>query len=355
MGRGRRGAVRRQSRPRCSRPRCSAPPWTSSPGWPGDGPALEFAIGTGRVAIPLAARGIPSPGSSCPRRWSTSCGARSPRRSCRSSSATWPPTTVPGQFSLVYLVCNTIGNLRTQDEQVRVLPQRRPAPVARWSLRHRAVGARHAAVPARAVGGAVRGERAARRLRHLRHGHPAGRPRTTTGGEADGSTRYGASNFRYIWPAECDLMARLAGLELEQRCGGLGRRARSPPTARATSRSGASHSTPLTRTSGAAGPLAGSGAPLRVHLRAASAESTFRPSTPSPDVDSIRASASTGRRFRRQLLLHLRPRGRPQGDHHGSRKSLSRSFTTAIAAAVCGDCQLYDRFDGVCSRRGQGG
>jgi hypothetical protein len=34
---------------------------------------------------------------------------------------------------------------------------------------------------------------------------------------ADGSVRYGASNFRYIWPAECDLMARLAGLELEQR------------------------------------------------------------------------------------------------------------------------------------------
>ena len=33
----------------------------------------------------------------------------------------------------------------------------------------------------------------------------------------DGSTRYGAGNFRYIWPAECDLMARLAGLEPEQR------------------------------------------------------------------------------------------------------------------------------------------
>lgn len=34
---------------------------------------------------------------------------------------------------------------------------------------------------------------------------------------ADGSARYGAHNFRYIWPAECDLMAQLAGLELEQR------------------------------------------------------------------------------------------------------------------------------------------
>lgn len=35
--------------------------------------------------------------------------------------------------------------------------------------------------------------------------------------EDDGTVGYGASNFRYIWPAECDPMARLAGLELEQR------------------------------------------------------------------------------------------------------------------------------------------
>jgi hypothetical protein len=33
----------------------------------------------------------------------------------------------------------------------------------------------------------------------------------------DGSVTYGASNFRYAWPAECDLMAQLAGMELERR------------------------------------------------------------------------------------------------------------------------------------------
>ena len=33
----------------------------------------------------------------------------------------------------------------------------------------------------------------------------------------DGSARYGVSNFRYIWPAECDLMAQIAGMELEER------------------------------------------------------------------------------------------------------------------------------------------
>lgn len=33
----------------------------------------------------------------------------------------------------------------------------------------------------------------------------------------DGTVTYGESNFRYIWPNECDLMAQLAGMELEQR------------------------------------------------------------------------------------------------------------------------------------------
>jgi hypothetical protein len=33
----------------------------------------------------------------------------------------------------------------------------------------------------------------------------------------DGTATYGASNFRYVWPAECDLMAQLAGLRLEHR------------------------------------------------------------------------------------------------------------------------------------------
>ena len=35
--------------------------------------------------------------------------------------------------------------------------------------------------------------------------------------QAEGTLRYGAGNFRYIWPAECDLMAQLAGLDLESR------------------------------------------------------------------------------------------------------------------------------------------
>ena len=55
----------------------------------------------------------------------------------------------------------------------------------------------------------------------------------------DGTIRYGASNFRYIWPAECDLMAQLAGLSSSTGWP-TGPRPRSPPTARATSPSGVS-------------------------------------------------------------------------------------------------------------------
>jgi len=41
--------------------------------------------------------------------------------------------------------------------------------------------------------------------------------------QPDGSTRYGAGHFRYLWPSECDLMAQLAGLELEERYAGWDR------------------------------------------------------------------------------------------------------------------------------------
>ena len=84
----------------------------------GTGAALELAIGTGRVAVPLAARGVPVTGIEL----SAAMVAQLRRKV---GEATLPvvvgdmaTTTVPGEFSLVYLVWNTISNLRTQAEQV---------------------------------------------------------------------------------------------------------------------------------------------------------------------------------------------------------------------------------------------
>jgi hypothetical protein len=82
----------------------------------GDGAALEFAIGTGRVAVPLAQRGIKVAGidSSEPmlRR------LREKGTAIEAVEGDMATTRVPGEFSLVYLVFNTIFNLTTQDAQV---------------------------------------------------------------------------------------------------------------------------------------------------------------------------------------------------------------------------------------------
>ena len=84
----------------------------------GDGRALELAVGTGRVAVPLAARGVPVAGIEL----SEPMVGRLRRKV---GEATVPvvvgdmaTTRVPGEFALVYLVFNTLGNLRTQAEQV---------------------------------------------------------------------------------------------------------------------------------------------------------------------------------------------------------------------------------------------
>lgn len=125
-------------------------------------------------------------------------------------------TRVPGEFSLVYLVFNTISNLRTQQEQVECF---------RNAARHLSSGGRFVIelwVPA--IRRMPPGQHAV--PMSLAEGHlifdtyDLATQQCTSHHywrDAGGSTRYGSGNFRYIWPAECDLMAQLAGMELEQR------------------------------------------------------------------------------------------------------------------------------------------
>lgn len=125
-------------------------------------------------------------------------------------------TAVPGEFSLVYLVWNGISNLRTQREQVECF---------RNAARHLRPGGRFVielwVPPVRRLPPGQLAAPMAVDDGHLvfdtydltsQHGtsHHYWR-------EADGTTRYGSSRFRYIWPSECDLMAQLAGMELEDR------------------------------------------------------------------------------------------------------------------------------------------
>jgi SAM-dependent methyltransferase len=182
----------------------------------GDGPALELAIGTGRVAVPLVARGVPVSGVEL----SAPMAAQLHRKV---DPATVPVTVgdmatavVDGEFSLVFVVWNSLGNVRTQDEQVAVFAN---------AARHLRPGGRFVV---------ELGIPQLRRLPPGQRGVPFDVSEEHTGldtydpvtqqaishhfsREPDGRYRYGVHHFRYVWPSELDLMARLAGMELESR------------------------------------------------------------------------------------------------------------------------------------------
>jgi len=180
----------------------------------GDGPALELAIGTGRVAIPLAERGISVTGVELSQPMVDQLHRKmSDLPVVVGDMAT---SKVPGEFSLVYLVWNSIGNLRTQAERVACFRNaaRHLAPGGRFVIELWIPGIRRFppgqdAVPfhigERHVGFDTYDMATQQGTSHHYSRHP------------DGTVTYGASNFRYIWPAECDLMAQLAGMTLERR------------------------------------------------------------------------------------------------------------------------------------------
>lgn len=84
----------------------------------GPGAALELAIGTGRVAIPLAARSVPVTGIELSEPMVARLRHKIDEAALPVVTGDMATTTVPGEFSLVYLVWNSISNLRTQAEQV---------------------------------------------------------------------------------------------------------------------------------------------------------------------------------------------------------------------------------------------
>jgi SAM-dependent methyltransferase len=182
----------------------------------GDGRALEFAIGTGRVAVPLSERGIPVAGIE-------KSPAMIAQLRMKSDEATIPvvlgdmaTAVVPGTYTLVYLVYNTLSNLLTQAEQVMCF---------RNAARHLTLGGRFVVelwVP---------------KLRKLTPGQQAIvwhsepgyigldiydvlRQQVVSHHFRFGNSRQAQvfrSPRRYIWPAELDLMAQLAGFRLENR------------------------------------------------------------------------------------------------------------------------------------------
>ena len=189
----------------------------------GSGPALELAIGTGRIGVALAERGIPVTGIEHSAPMVAQLRRKADEATLPVAIGDMATTTVPGDFTLVYLVWNTIGNLRSQPEQVacfrnaaRHLRRGGRFVIELWVPPLRRFPPGQAAVPFD-----VSAHHLGFDTYDLATQQGTSHHYTT---EPDGSIRYGASNFRFIWPAECDLMAQLAGLELEHRWADWNRR-----------------------------------------------------------------------------------------------------------------------------------
>jgi SAM-dependent methyltransferase len=187
----------------------------------GDGGALEFAIGTGRIALPLAERGVRVAGIDNSEAMLARLRAKPAAERIEARIGDMGATRVDGEFSLVYLVFNTIFNLTTQDGQVACFEN---------AAAHLRSGGRfviEARVP---------------ELQRLPLGQTVLPWRADPGGMSfyvydvvtqrlsgrhyyleDGRIQPSPIEMRYVWPAELDLMARLAGMRLEHRWAGWGR------------------------------------------------------------------------------------------------------------------------------------
>jgi SAM-dependent methyltransferase len=184
----------------------------------GDGAALELGIGTGRIALPLAQRGVRVHGIDLSEAMVARLREKPGAEHIDVTIGDFATTTVDGIFSVAYLVFNTINNLTTQDEQVacfqnvaahlepggcfvievgvprlRVLPRGETFHVFDFGESHLGVDEYDVANQ-----GLV-----------SHHFWPV-----------EGKWERRSIPFRYVWPAELDLMARLAGMTLRERWSG---------------------------------------------------------------------------------------------------------------------------------------
>jgi len=185
----------------------------------GGGAALELGIGTGRIALPLAERGVPVHGIDLSEAMVARLRAKPGGAEIPVTIGDFATTRLGETFSLAYLVFNTISNLTTQDEQVACfenvaahlepggcfvievgVPNLQRLPHGeRFVVFH--VGETHVGIDEYDV---------ARQGLVSHHFQ-----------KAEGEMfRRSSGPFRYVWPSELDLMARIAGMQLRERWSG---------------------------------------------------------------------------------------------------------------------------------------
>jgi SAM-dependent methyltransferase len=183
------------------------------------GAVLEFAIGTGRIALPLSERGVRVAGIDNSEAMLARLREKPGAERIDSMVGDMAATTVDGDFSLVYLVFNTIFNLTTQDGQVACFENaaRHLQPGGRFVIEARVpevqrLGAGNTVLPWRADPTGLSFYVYDVVTQRLSGQHYYVEP--------DGALRPSPTEMRYAWPAELDLMARIAGMRLEHRWGG---------------------------------------------------------------------------------------------------------------------------------------
>jgi SAM-dependent methyltransferase len=186
-------------------------------GLAGGGRALELAIGTGRVAVPLAERGVPVTGIELSGPMIDQLRTKVDEVRVPVVVGDMATARAPGKYTLVYLVFNTISNLLTQAEQVACFRNaaRHLAPgghfvIELWVPELRKLPPGQAASVWHSEPGYI-----ALDTYDVLHQHVVSHHFHFGDGRQAQLFR---SPHRYIWPAELDLMAQLAGFELESRC-----------------------------------------------------------------------------------------------------------------------------------------
>jgi SAM-dependent methyltransferase len=175
----------------------------------GDGAALELGIGTGRIALPLAARGVRVHGIDLSPDMVAQLRAKPGGSEIRVTIGDFSTTRAAGTFALVYLVFNTIMNLTTQDSQVACFENAAAhlEPGGCFVIEVGVPGTQPLAVfdLSETYVGVDEYDAASQRL--VSHHFTL----------VDGRWERLSMPFRSVSPAELDLMARLAGLRLRER------------------------------------------------------------------------------------------------------------------------------------------
>ena len=189
----------------------------------GDGDVLELAIGTGRIAIPLAQNGVKVEGIDASEAMVERLRSKSGGEDIPVTIGDFADVGVPGRYDLVYLVFNTIFALTTQEDQLRMfrnvadrltdhglfVVEAFVPDVTRWQ-RHQNTEVNEVSL-----------ERVS--ISFARHDPATQTIQSQQTFISESGIKMVPVKLRYVWPSELDLMAKLAGMELRERYGSWNR------------------------------------------------------------------------------------------------------------------------------------